>query len=47
VHNNFVNALFNRKVVVEVSEGDPKLDKAQPKKLGEFVLALNEIEKQW
>ena len=46
-HNNFNMSLENRKVVVEISEGDPKLDEVQPKKLGEFVLALNEIEKQW
>jgi hypothetical protein len=47
MHNNHNMSLENRKVVVEISEGDPKLDVVQPKNLGEFVLALNEIEKQW
>jgi len=47
IRNNYNISLDRRKVVVEVSEGDPKLDKIKPKKLGEFTLTLNEIEKQW
>merc|ERR1712194_749077 len=38
--------LEDRKLVVEISEGDPKIDQVQPKKLGQFVLAMNEIESQ-
>ena len=46
-HNNYVLSLENRKLVVEISEGDPKLDQLRPKKLGEFVFALNDLERQW
>ena len=47
LHNNHKTSLENRKLVVEISEGDPKIDQVQPKNLGQFVLAMNEIESQW
>jgi len=44
VYNNYRASLENRKIVVEISEGDPKVDKIHCNKLGQFVLRMNEIE---
>lgn len=47
VHNNFFASLDDRKIMVEIVEGDPKVDKVFCSKLGQFLLTLNEIESKW
>ena len=47
VHNNRRACLENREIMVQISEGDPEIDKVKPKELGQFILAIDEIESKW